>query len=244
MGATYKGRALGTIGAIGAFSLQLDKNITSGEGGLVVSNDEDLFVRAARYQDQGGQFVTSKGSERGGESIEPFVGENLRMTELAGAIAAVQLQKLPDLLARQRANQRRVLEGIAGLNGVELRRLPDPEGDGGSSVNLFLRDRDTAKQFVKALLAEGIPTGQLYGGRPVYLTPSIVEKRTASGKGGPWNCAEHPADVEYGPGLCPRTEDLVGRSAIVVIGHQYSERDCDDVIEAIHKVAAGINAAG
>ena len=244
MGATYKGRALGTIGAIGAYSLQLDKNITTGEGGLVVSQDEDLYVRAARYQDQGGQFVTSKGSERGGEAIEPFVGENLRMTELAGAIASVQLTKLPDLLARQRANQRRVLKAIDGVAGIAMRRLPDPDGDGGSSVNLFLRDRDTAKRFVKAMLAEGIPTGQLYGGRPVYLTPSIVAKRTASGKGGPWNCAEHPTDIEYGSGLCPRTEDLVARSAIVVIGHAYSERDCDDVAEAINKVVAGINAAG
>jgi 8-amino-3,8-dideoxy-alpha-D-manno-octulosonate transaminase len=237
-------RALGTLGAIGAYSLQLDKNITTGEGGLVVSNDEDLYVRAARYQDQGGQFVTSKGSERGGESIEPFVGENLRMTELAGAIATVQLRKLPDLLARQRANQQRVLVAIADVPGITLRRQPDPDGDGGSSVNLFLRDKETARRFVKAMLAEGIPTGQLYGGKPVYVTPSIVAKRTASGKGGPWNCAEHPTDVEYGPGLCPQTEALVARSAIVVIGAAYSERDCDDVAEAIAKVAAGIDAAG
>jgi dTDP-4-amino-4,6-dideoxygalactose transaminase len=244
MGATYKGRALGTIGSIGAYSLQLDKNITTGEGGLVVSDDEDLFVRAARYQDQGGQFVTSKGSERGGEAIEPFVGENLRMTELAGAIAGVQLQKLPDLIARQRANQRRVLDAIADVPGIATRRQPDPDGDGGSSVNLFLRDRDTAKRFIKAMLAEGIPTGQLYGGKPVYVTPSIVEKRTASGKGGPWNCAEHPTDVEYGEGLCPKTEELVGRSAIVLIAAAYTEQDADDVAEAIAKVAAGIDAAG
>jgi 8-amino-3,8-dideoxy-alpha-D-manno-octulosonate transaminase len=240
MGATLDGRALGTIGALGAYSLQLDKNITSGEGGLVVSDDEDLYVRAARYQDQGGQFVTSKGSERGGESIEPFVGENLRMTELAGAIALAQLNKLPDLLERQRANQQRVLGAVADVPGITLRRQPDAKGDGGSSVNLFLPDAETAKRFVKAMLAEGIPTGQLYGGRPVYLTPSIMAKRTASGKGGPWNCAEHPTDVEYGPGLCPRTEELVARSAIVVIGAAYTEADCDDVADAIVKVAGAI----
>jgi 8-amino-3,8-dideoxy-alpha-D-manno-octulosonate transaminase len=240
MGTTLDGRALGAMGALGAFSLQLDKNITTGEGGLVTSNDEDLYVRAARYQDQGGQFVTSKGSERGGESIEPFVGENLRMTELAGAIALAQLKKLPDLLERQRANQQRVIAAIADIPGITLRRQPDAKGDGGSSVNLFLPDKDTAKRFVKAMLAEGIPTGQLYAGRPVYLTPSIMAKRTASGKGGPWNCAEHPTDVEYGPGLCPKTEELVARSAIVVIGAAYTEGDCDDVADAIAKVAAAI----
>ena len=246
MGATYKGRHLGTIGDLGAFSLQLDKNVTSGEGGLVTSDDETLYLRAARYQDQGGQFVTSKGGSRGDEPIEPFVGENLRMTEIAGAIAGAQLQKLPDMISRQRANQRRIIDAVtaASVDGLTFRRLPDPQGDGGSSVNLFLPDRTTAKSFIRALLAEGIPAGQLYGGKPVYLSPSIVEKRTASNKGGPWHCGEHPVDVTYGPGLCPQTEDLAGRSAIVLVNAAYTESDCDDVATAITKVARAVLAAG
>jgi 8-amino-3,8-dideoxy-alpha-D-manno-octulosonate transaminase len=241
MGTTYKGRALGTIGDLGAFSLQLEKNVTSGEGGLVTSQDERLWLRAARYQDQGGQFVTSTGSTRSeesaGEPIEPFVGENLRMTEIAGAIAEVQVRKLPALLDRQRANQRRVLAAIENVAGIAHRRLPDPDGDGGSSVNLFLPTASAARRFVKAMRAERIPAGQLYNGQPVYLTPSIVEKRTASNKGGPWHCAEHPTDVEYGPGLCPRSEDLASRAVIVPIGAGYSESDCADVAAGIAKVA-------
>ena len=244
MGTTYKGRALGTIGDLGCFSLQLEKNVTSGEGGLVTSQEEHLWLRAARYQDQGGQFVTSTGSTRAEESagdpVEPFVGENLRMTELAGAIAEVQVGKLPGLLERQRANQRRVLRAIAAVEGITHRRLPDPDGDGGSSVNLFLPTSAAARRFVKAMRAERIPAGQLYNGQPVYLTPSIVEKRTASNKGGPWHCAEHPTDVEYGPGLCPRSEDLASRSVIVPIGAAYSEADCDDVATGIAKVAGAL----
>ena len=239
MGATYKGRHLGTIGDLGAYSLQLEKNVTSGEGGLVTSDDETLYLRAARYQDQGGQFVTSTGGSRGQEPIEPFVGENLRMTEIAGAIAGVQLQKLPGMIAAQRASQRRILEavGAAAPDGLEFRRLPDPDGDGGSSVNLFLPDRPTAKAFLRTLIAEGIPAGQLYGGKPVYLTPSIVEKRTASNKGGPWHCGEHPVEVTYGAGLCPQTEDLAGRSAIVLVNAAYTERQCDEVATAIVEAA-------
>lgn len=240
MGATYKGRALGTIGDLGGFSLQLEKNVTSGEGGLLVSDDERLYLRAARYQDQGGQFVTSTGGGRGHEPIEPFVGENLRMTELAGAIAEVQLSKLPGLLAAQRRNQRRILAAVGDLPGLAFRRVPDPEGDGGSSVNVFLPTAELARRFAKALRAEGVPAGQLYRGEPVYLTPSIREKRTASGKGGPWHCAEHPTDVEYGPGLCPQTEDLAGRAAIIVVTAQYSDADCDDVVAAITKVTTAL----
>ena len=253
MGATLHGRALGTIGALGCYSLQLEKNVTSGEGGLVVTDDEELWLRAARYQDQGGQFVTSTGGSRDGvpgaggkaqgDTEAPFVGENLRMTELAGAIAEVQVRKLAGLLDAQRRNQRRVLDAIASegeIDGITWRRLPDPAGDGGSSVNFFVPDREVARQFVKAMRAEYLPAGQLYNGKPVYLTPSIVAKRTASGKGGPWNCAEHPTDVEYGPGLCPRTEDLVGRSVIVPIGAAYTEADCDDVARGIRKVASAL----
>jgi 8-amino-3,8-dideoxy-alpha-D-manno-octulosonate transaminase len=240
MGTTYKGRALGTIGDFGAFSLQLEKNVTSGEGGLLVSNDERLYLRAARYQDQGGQFVTSTGGGRGEEPIEPFVGENLRMTELAGAIAEVQLRKLPSMLADQRRNHRRILDAVAGLPGLTFRRLPDPDGDGGSSVNVFLPDATTARRFAKALRAEGIPAGQLYRGEPVYATPSILAKRTVTGKGGPWNCAEHPSDVAYEMGMCPQTEDLAARSAIIVVTAQYSEADCDDVSTAISKLARAL----
>ena len=240
MGTTYKGRSLGSIGELGAFSLQLEKNVTSGEGGLLVSNDERLYLRAARYQDQGGQFVTSTGGGRGEEPIEPFVGENLRMTELAGAIAEVQLAKLPGLLAAQRRNQRRILNEIVDLPGLAFRRLPDPDGDGGSSVNVFLPNPAVARRFAKALRAEGIPAGQLYRGEPVYATPSILAKRTVSGKGGPWNCAEHPTDVVYEMGMCPQTEDLASRSAIIVVTAQYSEADCRDVITAIRKVTSAL----
>ncbi len=246
MGTTYKGRALGTIGDLGAFSLQLEKNVTSGEGGLVTSQDETLYLRAARYQDQGGQFVTSTGSSRGedgSEAIAPFVGENLRMTEIAGAIAEVQVRRLPGLLERQRTNQRRILAAVATIDGLDHRRLPDPDGDGGSSVNLFLPTPELARRFCKAMRAEKLPAGQLYNGQPVYLTPSIVERRTASNKGGPWHCAEHPTEATYGPGLCPRSEDLAARAVIVPVGAAFSERDCDDVAAGIVKVATTLLAS-
>lgn len=240
MGASYKGRPLGSIGTMGAFSLQLEKNVTSGEGGLVTTDDHRLWLRAARYQDQGGQFVTSKGEERGSEEEAPFVGENLRMTEIAGAIAGVQLGRLDDLLAAQRANWRRIREAIETRPGLEFRRQPDPAGDGGSSLHFFLPDQGTAKRFARALIAENVPAGQMYRGRPVYATPSILEKRTVSGKGGPWNCAEHPCRVEYRMGMCPRTEELVGRSGIVVVAAGYGEKVCDQIAEAFNKVAEAV----
>ncbi|TML91231.1 MAG: DegT/DnrJ/EryC1/StrS family aminotransferase [Actinobacteria bacterium] len=240
IGATYRGRAAGTFGALGAFSLQQEKNITAGEGGIVVTDDETLYLRATRYQDQGGQFVTSYASGRGDELTEPYAGENLRMGELAGAVARVQLERLPAILAALGASKGRILERVGEVAGLVRRRRPDPDGDGSSSITWFVPEASTAKRFAAALRAEGVPSAQMYGARPVYLNPAVIDQRTASGKGGPWACAEHPTDRTYGEGLCPRTEALVARSVIVPIGVGYTDRDCDDVAAAVRKVARGL----
>jgi dTDP-4-amino-4,6-dideoxygalactose transaminase len=237
MGSTYHSRALGTLGELGTFSLQLEKNVTAGEGGVVMTSDDELYLRAARYQDQGGQFVTSHGTTRGEELGEPFIGENLRMTEIAGAIAGAQLAKLPGLLDMMRKNKLRILEMIGEIDGLERRRIPDPEGDGSSSITWFLPDSGIARRFVNTVRAEGIPSVQIYDGKPVYSAPAILDKRTASGKGGPWNCAEHPTDIEYRMGMCPRTEDLASRAATIGIGAAFNEQDCEDAAEAVLKVS-------
>lgn len=237
IGATYRGQALGTFGALGCFSLQQEKNITAGEGGLVVTNDEARYLRAARYQDQGGQFVTSYMSIRGDELTEPFAGENLRMGELTGAVAGVQLKRLPRILEALRENKARIVDRVGDVPGLVRRRRPDPEGDGSSSITWFLPEARTAKQFAAALRDEGVPCAQMYRGKPVYLAPSILEQRTASGRGGPWNCDEHPTDRTYYEGLCPRTEMLVSRSAIVPVGVGYTEADCDHVAASVRAVA-------
>ena len=239
-GASYHGRALGTFGALGAFSLQQEKNITAGEGGLVTTDDETLYLRAARYQDQGGQFVTSYASTRGEELTEPFAGENLRMGELAGAVARVQLGRLPAILTALRSNKARVLDGVGSIEGLVRRRVADPAGDGSSSITWFLPEAAGARRFAAALRAEGVPCAQMYQGRPVYLNEAVLARRTASGRGGPWACAEHPTDRVYGEGLCPRTEALVARSVIVPIGVGFSDRDCDDIATAVRKVAGAL----
>lgn len=238
IGSSYKGKALGTIGDIGAYSLQLEKNITSGEGGALVTPDETLLIRAARYSDQGGQFVTSYGVQRGAELAEPFCGENLRMTEIAGAIAGAQLRKLPGIIENCRSNRRKILDTLEAIDGLELRKSHDPDGDGGSSITWFAPTPELATTFVKALRAEGIPSAQMYEGRPVYANPAILAKRTATNKGGPWHCAEHPTSVTYEMGMCPAAEELVARSFVVGVGASFSPDDCEDVATAVGKVAS------
>ena len=236
MGASLHGRRLGTIGDVGAFSMQLDKNITSGEGGLVVTKDERLALRAAAFQDQGGHFLTQHGGGRD-HAPEPFVGDNLRLTELQGAIARVQLGRLDGLLDRMRAHKAAIVQAVGPLPGTTLRRYPDPVGEGGSGIGLFFDDAAVAKRFADALCAEGVPAGAPYGGQPVYAAPAILEQRTASMKGHPWHV---DGVAPYRMGMCPETEDLLVRCVRIGVSPASTEKDCDDVATAITKVADAV----
>jgi 8-amino-3,8-dideoxy-alpha-D-manno-octulosonate transaminase len=224
IGVTYQDRFVGTIGELGACSLQQTKNITTGEGGLVLTDDEDLYVRAARFSDQGGQFVTQYRGERGPERGTPFMGDNLRMTELAGAIGLVQLGRLPGLLRSMRTNRDYLQRAIGDVEGLSPRRLPDAAGSGGSSLTWFAPDAETARRMIAALLAEGAPAAQMYDGRPVYANPAV---RTRSG-----------GDPERD--RCSRTEALVERSITLGIGPEFTVDDCEQVAAAVHKVARAV----
>ena len=226
-GASYKGKAAGACGALGCFSLQLEKNITAGEGGVVTTDDELLYLRASRYQDQGGQFVTSYASTRGDDLTEPFAAENLRMGELAGAVAGVQLGRLQGILDAMRANKRRVLDAVGTIDGLTPRRVPDTDGDGSSSCMWFLPDKDTARRFAKGMIAAGMPCAQMYRGEPVYWNPAILARRTATGTG----------DWEAEKGMLPDSEALVARNVIVPVGPRYTERQCDELAATIRSVA-------
>jgi 8-amino-3,8-dideoxy-alpha-D-manno-octulosonate transaminase len=221
VGATYKGHATGTMGALGALSLQQTKNITTGEGGAVLTDDEDMYVRAARFHDQGGQFVTQYRGERGPDRGVPFMGDNLRMTEIAGALGVVQLQRLPALLRAMRANYERIRDAVGDLEGLQQRRLPDPDGIGGSSLTWFAHDAPTARYMVRALRAEGAPAAQMYEGRPVYANDAVRTRPAAD------------SDRDR----CPRTEELVARAVTVGVGPAFTPEDCEQVAAAVHKVA-------
>ncbi len=132
VGADYKGKPVGSHGDIGIYSLQLNKTITAGEGGAVVTNDPVLFERAARFHDLGGlrdlhrQVVAQA-------KLDWFIGTNYRMNEFSGGVLLAQLRKLDTIVTAVRANARRVYEGVRDLPGIRFRRQPDPAGELGAA---------------------------------------------------------------------------------------------------------------
>jgi 8-amino-3,8-dideoxy-alpha-D-manno-octulosonate transaminase len=158
------------------------------------------------------------------------------MSEVAGAIAEVQAGRLAGLIADMRARAHSIRRRLSDLP-VEWRRVPDEDGEGGN-VTMFFDTSDKATEFAAALKAEGIPAGKVYGGRPVYANPSVLAQRTAWDRGAPFHSTEFPTERRYYMGLCPRSEDLLGRSMSIAIGPKLTDEDEEDIVSAVRKVAA------
>ena len=239
-GGSYQGARLGSFGDCNAFSLQYHKIITSGEGGMVVTNDERLYDRAQAYHDTAACWRPDRYGLPRYEG-EVFPGENYRMSELAGAVALVQLRKLDGLLAGMRRNKKRIKDQIADLP-ITFRRLNDAEGDTAIALIFYLPDSSITARFAEALQAEGVGAACIFDkGIPdwhIYAHwKHIIEKVTATPEGCPYTCPYYGKTVEYSPDMCPKTLDYLSRSIHIDIPPQMTEEDCDMVAKGISKVA-------
>ena len=233
-GSMYKGKYSGTYGNIGCFSLQMNKTITTGEGGAVITDDDKLYERAVRYHDHG-MFREKEGFLSMKEEEDIFIGQNYRMSEFTGAVAIEQLKKLELIINSFKNISRYIEKNISDIKGITLRRINDPDGYTGNAVMFTLKTRDLAKEFRHALNAENISAQAFYGGRTVYMMPQILNKMTADKSGFPFNHFEN--EIKYYEGLCPVSEDLLSRNVTIKISPLYSKKDSEDIVEGIRKVA-------
>jgi dTDP-4-amino-4,6-dideoxygalactose transaminase len=219
-GATYRGRRLGTFGDAGAFSLQFNKIITTGEGGVLITDRDDLLDLALDVHD-------CANSVRRGTGLPKFAGYNFRASELTGAMARVQLGRLDGLLERMRANHARLTAEIAGLPGLTLRRANDEDGDAGIALIAFADSAAKAAEGASALNAEGVLAMQIYSPATPdlhiypYWAPVLAALEASR--------AERPD--------CPRTLDLVERAIHVDVSPLCEDQDLDEIAFAFEKVA-------
>ena len=157
LGASYKGKYLGTIGDIGAFSTDAGKTLNTGEGGIVLTEEEHLYINARAYHDHGHEYSTTVGR---GEEAALCRGFNYRMTEIHAAIGLTQLKKLGTIIENQRTNKLKLMEGLKDM-GLSFRRSLDPSGDIGDTIVFYLPDRDRTAAFVSAMSEKGLGTKNL-----------------------------------------------------------------------------------
>ena len=246
VGATYKGKYVGTFGDCGCFSFQYHKTITAGEGGMILCKDARIYDRACSYHDTAACWRPDRFAEQRFEG-ELFCGSNFRMSELAGAVMCAQLRKLDGLNALMRDHQKRIINQIKDTKGIKVRPCNDPEGDTGICLMFYLDSSEKVGPFCEALQAEGVnAAGVFNSGIPdwhIYAHwKHVLQKKASNEICCPWDCPYHEkknaAPVEYAEDMNPKTLEYLGRVVHLDIPAQMTDEDCDMIAKAINKVAA------
>jgi 8-amino-3,8-dideoxy-alpha-D-manno-octulosonate transaminase len=246
IGASLMGRPAGSYGDIGIYSFQLNKNITSGEGGLMVTEDEDLYKRCVALHDLG-YARTAEGRLDPSDERYQYWGTGSRMSELAGAMALAQMRKVKKITGRMREAKWRIREAIKDIPEIGLRDIIDPSGDTGPVLITVYQTPKACQRFVEALRAEGIrgPEGSLacitmreWGMHWYFNIPSLVKKRSNARDGFPWT---HPSNAfaagySYERGELSVCDSLSERAALLTVMPVLTDKDIDDIIAAFRKV--------
>lgn len=245
-GALYKGKHVGQFGHIGVFSLNVNKAIQSGEGGVCVTNDDELAQRLQLIRNHGEAVVEKLEYD----NLVNMVGFNFRMTELTAAVAREQLKKLPRLLDHRLRLVRYLRDSLSKIEWLQIPTgreacrlcLCSAERKCHNSYYLFtsLFDASIAgfsrADFLKYLEAEGV----LFAGgyvKPLYLQP-LFQNKSAFKFGYPFTAEQNvQSNMEYTPGLCPRAEYLHFDSLVSseYIRPPHTEYDIDQIVRAISK---------
>jgi dTDP-4-amino-4,6-dideoxygalactose transaminase len=233
VGGAYQGRMVGSIGHAGAFSFNYFKNMTCGEGGAVVTNDDDVHQKAGCMIDCCSFYWSGRD-----EDFVPFTGNGSRSSEIEGAMMNVQLDRLPGMIDAMRAQKRRILAETAdsGLAAAPSRSL---EWECGATVMYNLPSADQADAFA-ARLGCGI-VGRT--GRHIYTEwdPIFAHQGAHHSALNPYNLAENaPCRKDYSKDMCARSLDIVNRTVMIGNHPDRSESDTSALIERIRKVAAEV----
>jgi len=229
--AEYKGHVSGTMGDLGCFSMQQSKHMTTGDGGITVTDDDDLGRRCALFMDKGWP------REPGAREYE-FLGMNYRMNELTGAVALAQMRKVKGIVERRRKAADGITKLISGAPGVN----PPTVREGCKhSWWLYPITIDEAAltctpgEFAKALSAEGISAGVGYIGKPIFMT-SVFQEYKVYGYGCPFTC-KHATKREYKESDTPNTVEILRKIINLACNEFFTDKEVEDYGKAINKVA-------
>jgi len=150
--ASYHGKGIGTMGKTGCYSFDFFKIATCGEGGVMVTNDEQVYKNADCYSDHGHSHV---GNNRGMEP-HPVLGFNYRIGELSAAIGLAQTRKVPFILEKNREHKKLLTAELSRIPGLSFSTLPDPAGDSATFLNIFLPDTEAANRAVDEFNKAGV----------------------------------------------------------------------------------------
>lgn len=231
--AEYKGIISGTMGDLGAYSMQQSKHMTTGDGGMTITDNDELGYRARLFADKG--WPRDEGVRD-----HLFLGPNYRMTGLQGAVALAQLKKLRSVVERRRRAADMLTELIKQIPGVN----PPAMVDGAVHswwLYPFTIDEEvlgvSTDEFASAVAKEGIPASSRYIGVPMFLYRMVREKVSYGSSHCPWDCPRYGKVIEYKEGQCPGAEQALREMILLPCNEFFTERDVKDIAEGLDKVA-------
>ena len=208
-GGKYNGKYLASFGKIGIYSFNIFKMINAGDGGMVVTSDEDLYETAFSFHDQG-HLPNRAGVEVGNRSV---IGWNFRMNELTAAFLLAQFRKLDRMKEGLLRVKRRYKDKLQGIEGISFRKINDPD-ECGTLLTIFLPTNEIADSVCGELRTKTIS----HSGWHVYRNmEQILEKKQLT-TGPPFMSKEFPTDVEYSKNMLPQTDGLLERAVNISIG--------------------------
>ncbi len=210
-GGSYRGKRLGTIGLLGTYSFNIFKTINAGDGGLVVTDDEELYKKSFAFHDQG-HFPLRCGVEVGNRSI---IGQNFRMTELTAAVLLAQFRKLDKIIKRLKALKARFKEQIRDIKDLEFRRINDPEGECSTILTVFLPDKKSADAAAEKLKTTTVS----HSGWHVYNNmEQILGMKTINLRSNPLKNQHYRGNATYAKGMLQQTDRLLERAINISVG--------------------------
>tara|TARA_B110000879_G_scaffold209393_1_gene297012 strand:- start:5225 stop:6514 length:1290 start_codon:yes stop_codon:yes gene_type:complete len=240
-GALYKGKYAGTLSHVGGYSLNYHKHIHTGEGGVLVTDDDAIAEKLQLIRNHAEAVVDDKGVS----NLTNMVGYNFRLGEIECAIGIEQLKKLKNIVAyRQRAAER-LTQGLLGLEGLQT-PITKPDCTHAYYVYPMVLDVDeiglTRATLVKALEAEGV-IGLAEGYTNIHLLPMYQQKIAYGSSGFPWNSDICRREVNYVKGICPEAEKLHDSTFLgfAMCLHDLSDDDVDLIISSFRKVWLSLN---
>ncbi len=239
-GALYKGKHAGTLAHVGGYSLNYHKHIHTGEGGILVTDDDEIAERSQLIRNHAEVVVGDKGVTK----LSNMIGHNFRLGEIECAIGIEQLKKLSGFVQSRQAMADRLTAGLKGLRGL---RTPLVKPDRSHVYYVYPLILDIKKLGVgrerihAALQAEGVAVSDRY--QNIHLLPVYQRKLAYGSRGFPWTSDICHRDVDYRKGICPVAEELndVSYLGFGMCVYDLTEADVDLIAAAFRKVWANLN---
>ncbi len=234
-GALYKGKYAGTAAHVGGYSLNYHKHIHTGEGGIIVTNDDDIAERLQLIRNHAEVVVGDKGVT----NLSNMVGHNFRLGEIECAMGIEQLKKLDGFVKSRQGLANRLTEGLKDLRGLQT---PIVKADRTHVYYVYplildIEELDVSRdQIHAALKAEGVAVSKYY--QNIHLLPMYQKKIAYGSKGFPWTSDISHRDVSYSKGICPVAEEL-NDSTYLGFGmcvYDLTNDDVDLIVKAFKKV--------